>query len=240
MRAKLFIVYGSHPCATVEKALALKGIKYKTVELIPPSHAPLMKLRFGQRTVPALKINGEKLVGSRTILRRLDELVPESPLLPSDQTQAAKVLEAEEWGDSVLQAQARRLLWAALSGSHESVASYNDGAKVQLPAAVVKRLANGIIPIEKAMNGVSKKQTEKDLKSLMDHFDHVDHLIAEGVIGGIQPNAADLQIASSIRLLLTLDDVSERILSRPCAQLALRYFPDAAGRVPSGKLKIPA
>ncbi|CAN5450062.1 hypothetical protein BH20ACT17_BH20ACT17_03100 [soil metagenome] len=44
-----------------------------------------MRLRFAQRTVPALRLDGgEKVQGSRAILRRLDELVPEPPLLPAD------------------------------------------------------------------------------------------------------------------------------------------------------------
>ncbi|MBW3652715.1 MAG: glutathione S-transferase N-terminal domain-containing protein, partial [Actinobacteria bacterium] len=55
---KLYVVHSSHPCETVKKALELKAIPYKPVELLMPAHAPLQKLRFGKRTVPALKLDG--------------------------------------------------------------------------------------------------------------------------------------------------------------------------------------
>ena len=76
MPAKLYAVNGSHPCDTVERALQLKGVAYKVVELPPPAHALVMRALFGERTVPALKLeSGEKVQGSRAILARLDELV---------------------------------------------------------------------------------------------------------------------------------------------------------------------
>ena len=80
---KLFVVHSSHPSEAVRKALALKGIPYKTVELLIPTHVPLMRLRFGVRSVPALKLDGgAKVSGSRNIMRTLDELVADPPLLP--------------------------------------------------------------------------------------------------------------------------------------------------------------
>ena len=49
---KLYVVHSSHPSQAVRRALALKGIPHKTVELLIPTHAPLMRLRFGQRPTP--------------------------------------------------------------------------------------------------------------------------------------------------------------------------------------------
>ena len=49
------------------------------------------------------------------------------------------------------------------------------------------------------------------------------------------PNAADLQIGSTIRLLLTIGDVRPLIDARPAAQLA-RYFPPMVGEVEAGAL----
>ena len=46
----------------------------------------------------------------------------------------------------------------------------------------------------------------RDLAALPGLIDRVDELIAQGVIGGAEPNAADYQIATSISLLLTMDD----------------------------------
>ena len=82
MNVRLYVVNASHPCATVESALQRKGIAYKVTELPPPMHMALMRMRFGRRRrSPAITIDGEKISGSRAIMRRLDELVPE-PALP--------------------------------------------------------------------------------------------------------------------------------------------------------------
>src|SRR3712207_5603066 len=138
VEARLFIVYGSHPCATVERALQLKGIPYRTVELPPFIHAGVQRVVFGRRTVPGLQLDGEKLVGSRAILRRLEQLRPDPPLLPADPDQRARVEEAERWGDDVLQPVARRLLWPALKRSPAAAASFSKGAKFKLPGPVIR------------------------------------------------------------------------------------------------------
>jgi hypothetical protein len=50
-----------------------------------------------------------------------------------------------------------------------------------------------------------------------------DALLEEGTIGGAAPNAADLQILTSIRLLLAHEDLLHTIAPR---QAALRLIPD--------------
>jgi glutathione S-transferase len=52
------------------------------------------------------------------------------------------------------------------------------------------------------------------------------------VIGGEQPNVADFQIAPSVRLLMTFDDLRPAIESRPAGEHAKRFLPDAPGRIP--------
>ena len=63
-------------------------------------------------------------------------------------------------------------------------------------------------------------------------LDRVDELIAGGVIGGEQPNAADFQIAPSIGLAMTLDDLRPAIEGRPAGELAKRVVPDFPGDTP--------
>ena len=43
MPAKLYVVHGSHPCATVQRALEMKAVPYEVVELLPPMHAALQR-----------------------------------------------------------------------------------------------------------------------------------------------------------------------------------------------------
>ena len=71
---KLYVLPGSHPCAAVEAALRLKGIEFKRVDLLPSIQMLAGPLLYGGTTVPGMRLDGEKLVGSRTIMRRLDEL----------------------------------------------------------------------------------------------------------------------------------------------------------------------
>ena len=54
------------------------------------------------------------------------------------------------------------------------------------------------------------------------------------VVGGAQPNAADLQIGSGLALLLTIEDVANAFGARPPVDLARRWFPDYPGHVPAG------
>ena len=65
------------------------------------------------------------------------------------------------------------------------------------------------------------------------------------VLGGESLNAADLQIASNLRLLMALADLRPALEARPCGQLALRVFPEfpgdvAAGAIPAEFLAQPA
>ena len=239
MALKLFVVHGSHPCATVQRALELKGIEHDVVELPPPLHAPVQRVLFGARTVPAVRFDdGEKLSGSRAILARLDELAPEPALLPSDPEARAAVLRAEEWGDEVLQPIARRLLWPAIKRNPGALASYSEHSKLPLPAPMIRLSAPMISRVEMKLNAASPEAERADLAALPEHLDRIDGWIAEGLIGGETPNAADLQIASTLRLMLTLEDLRAQIEPRPAAELALRLFPQADGHMPAGSLAV--
>ena len=63
-------------------------------------------------------------------------------------------------------------------------------------------------------------------------LDRIDAWIAEGVIGGPEPNAADYQLAPSVRLLMSFDDVRPFVEGRPCGEMAMRVVPDFPGRTP--------
>ncbi len=236
---KLYVVHSSNACATVEKALELKGIPYKTVEWLVPTHAVMQRLRFGVRTVPGLKLDGgEKISGSRAIVHRLDELVPDPPLLPADDGARAKVLEAERWGDEVLQSAARRIVWMALKQRPNAIPSYQAASQLpQLPRPVVRLVAPGIVAIERAMHHAADETVRADLHALPAQLDQVDEWILDGVLGGAkEPNAADLQIAASLRLLSTLADVRPMLAQRPGEALATALFADYPGEVPAGAL----
>jgi glutathione S-transferase len=236
MALDVFVVHGSHPCLTVLQALELKGIPHRVIELPPPLHAPVQRLLFGRRTVPGIRLDsGEKVVGSRAILRRLDALVPEPALLPAGGEARTGVLRAEEWGDQVLQPIARRLVWPALARRPDALASFLEGSRLpRIPGPVLRLLAPGLIAVERRMNGATPDAVRADLRSLPGHLDRVDGWLADGVLGGEQPNAADLQIAPSLRLLMAIGDVRKLIEPRPAGAYALRRVPHAGGAIPAG------
>jgi glutathione S-transferase len=238
MPAKLYVVHGSHPCRAVARALEIKGVPFKAVEYPPPLHAPVQRLRFGGRTVPSIIFEGgEKLSGSVAIMHRLEELVPEPPLYPSDPDQRAAVLEAERWGDEVLQPIGRRVLWPALGRNPRAMPSYLEGSTLpKLPGPVVVASAPLIVRTERRLNDATDEALRADLGALPSHLDHVDALIADGVIGGEPPNGADLQIVSTLRLLMTVADIRPLIEGRPAGELTLRLFPHHQGEIPAGTL----
>ena len=233
---KLYVLPGSHPCAAVEAALKLKGIDFKRVVLLPI--APLMvgPLRYGGTTVPGMRIGSERLVGSRTIMRRLDELKPEPPLLPAPGEESyGQVLDAERWGDEIFQGVPRRLIDAAFLRNPGAMESYAAETKLPLPRPLLRPALPLTARLMAIKNKASDESARADLLSLPQMLDRVDGWIADGVLGGERPNAADLQIGSTIMLLLSIGDVRPLIEGRPATRL-VGYFPPLVGEVPPGAL----
>ncbi len=113
--------------------------------------------------------------------------------------------------------------------------SYLGDMKLPLPIALMRPA----LPLTaRLMAGKSKARdgsAHAELAALPQQLERIDGWIAEGLLGGERPNAADLQIGSTLRLLMSLGDVRPLIEGRPAAQLT-RYFPPIAGDVPAGVL----
>ncbi len=54
------------------------------------------------------------------------------------------------------------------------------------------------------------------------------------MIGGDQPNAADLQIGATMRVLLTVGDLQPLLRGGVGERIARSIFPEYAGEVPAG------
>jgi glutathione S-transferase len=237
MPIKLYAVHGSHPCATVARALELKGMAFKVVELPPPAHAAFMRVRFGRRTVPGVRFeDGERVQGSRAILRRLDERVPEPALLPAEPEARKRVLEAERWGDEVLQAATRRILWPTLLANASAAPSFSEGSKFPLPAPVLRAAMPLVGRVELRLNATSDAARAAGLRELPTWLDRIDAWLGDGTLGGTPPNAADLQLAPSLTLLMAMEDLRAVIAPRPCGRWADALFPAPTGHIPAGAL----
>jgi glutathione S-transferase len=234
-KIKLFVLPGSHPCAAVEVAMRLKGIPFQQVNLLPMVQVAAGPLLYGGSTVPGMRIDGERVVGSRTIMRRLDLLAPEPPLLPADPAERERVLEAERWGDEVFQSVPRRVLDASWLIDAKTMESYAGDAKLPLPRAALRPALPLTAKLMARRNHADGEAVRADLAALAGQLEKIDAWIAEGLLGGEEPNAADLQIGSTIRLLQTVGDVRPLIEGHPAAALT-RYFPPMAGDIPAGTL----
>ena len=234
MAIKLYVIPGSHPSKAAELMLEHKGLPFKRVDLLTSMHRPTLKLLgFPGLTVPAMKADDRKVQGTRDISRTLDEIKPDPKLLPS-----SAVEEAERWGDDELQSVPRRMAWWALinlSGKERTETAKRSlaGYKLGLPVGVAARTVLPIAKVSAKYNHSTDENVKADLAGLPGKIDRVDALISEGVIGGDQLNAADFQIATSVRLLLAFDDVKDLIEGRPAADHARRVVRDYDAHFPA-------
>lgn len=206
-----------------------KGVPCRVVNFLPGFH-PLLVRAAGFRggTVPALRVDGRRVQGSLQISRTLDELKPEPALFPADPERRARVEKAERWGDVELQPVPRRIFRWMLA--HRPEVRRWMAAEVGMPAPGLMATVNA--PLARRFARVvdaDDAHVRADLDGLGATLDRVDALIADGTIGGDEPNAADFQIASSVRSLLALSDLEGRIGDRPATELARRLFPDYPG-----------
>ncbi|MCW2978906.1 MAG: Glutathione S-transferase domain protein [Solirubrobacterales bacterium] len=233
MTNRLYVIPGSHPAITARLMLDFKGIDYKRTDLMPVvAKGALRALGFPRTTVPALKIGGEKVQGSCEIARALDRIQPDPPLFPADPDRRAAVEDAERFGDERLQHPIRQLLWWGFKHEKENLRGYSEGARLGVPIGLAIKTGGPLVAISARLNEASDPSARAALAALPALLDQVDAYIADGTIGGPERNAADLQIATSIGLALTLDDLKPLIETRPAAALAREIVPNYPGHTP--------
>jgi glutathione S-transferase len=234
MEARLFVIPASHPSIAASLMLEHKRISYKRTDLMPViSKGALRVAGFPGVTVPALRIDGERVQGSREISRTLDRLVPDPPLFPADTERRAAVEAAERFGDEDLQSPIRQILWWTIKKDKRSLRSYSEGASLGLPIGLAMKTAAPIVALSARFNEADEAHCRRALAELPAMLDRVDAWIADGTLGGEVPNAADFQIATSIGLALTLEDLRPLIAPRPAGALASRLVPDYPGHTPA-------
>src|SRR4051812_25178959 len=194
-RLTIHVLPPSHPCAAVEAALKLKGLEYERVELQAGRHGEEMERLYGEgnTTVPGLLIDGEPVHGSNAILERIEQLVAEPPLFPEELGDT--VAAAARWGDEELQDLGRRLPWGALHFRPESMGTLAGGKPLD-PAGT--DFAIRFVRGSWKYHGITAERLAADLADLPAKLDRIDAFVAEGVLGGERPNAADLQIGATL------------------------------------------
>jgi glutathione S-transferase len=233
MRATLFALPASHPSLAAQLMLEHKGVDYRRIDLVAAAHRAILRgLGFPGTTVPAVRVDGARIQGTTNIALALDALIPERPLFPADGDRRREVVEAEAWGNEVLQPVPRRLVWNGLGHDRSELGTYLEGAKLGIPMPIAARVAPPIAMLARRLNQATDENARRDLAALPGLIDRVDELIERGVIGGAERNAADYQIATSISLLLTMDDLRPAIEDRPAGRLAREVVEHQPGHLP--------
>ncbi len=147
--------------------------------------------------------------------------------IPEDPELRDAVQEAELWGERVLQPIPRRTIRRHLTDSYDLRVWFAANAT---PFPAPRATAVALAPTARVfarLAGASREVTAQDDAGLDDLLDRVDELIGFGVLGGDVPNAADFQIAPSVRSLAAFAHLRDRVAAHaPAWKLAHRYVPD--------------
>jgi glutathione S-transferase len=227
MKVTLFSLAVSPPGIGTRLMLEHKAIAHRIVYLVPAMHMlPLRLLGFREKTVPALRIDGERIQGSLRIARELERRVPEPPLFPADRRERTAIEEAEAWGESVLQAVVRHTVRNAAMREHSVREWTARSAHIPAPRLVAALAAPYTRWFAVGYSGASDDAARADLARLDELLDEADRLIALGVIGAGRLNAADCQVAPNVRALMAIPELRARIAARPVGALAMRLVPE--------------
>lgn len=230
-KVKLFMFPGSNSVLTGRLMLDHKGIDYQLVKLPPGIHAfMLLALGFETMSVPAMKLDGRRVQGTRSISRVLDELVPERPLFPADPVRRAAVEDAERWGEGFQNA-TRRIFYCVARRDRKAFRSVMLPERA-LPMRVFLRVGAGlIIRLASGAHRATEDACREDVALLPTRLDQIDAWIEAGVLDGKELNAADFQIAANVSALLRSEDLAPLIEGRRAAGWARRVAPDYPGHL---------
>jgi glutathione S-transferase len=234
LKVTLYGIPGSHPVMSAQLMLEHKGIPYRRRDLFPVASRFIVPrlLGFDGNRVPALKIDGRRVQGSRRVARELDRIQPEPPLFPSDPSKLADVEEAENWGDPFQQIP-RTIIWWALRKQPRAMPGFLEDARlgVPLPPRILARTAGPIVWQAARLNDASDDGVRGKIEEVPAALDRIDAWIAEGVLDGEELNAADFELATTVRLLMAFADFEPVIDARPAGAWARRVVPRAPGRI---------
>ena len=246
----LYVIPGSHACRSGILMLEHKRVPHRRVEVTTLTHPLQVRLRgfnaggekrvAGERrtpslrggdrlgTVPALAADGRRVSTNRQIARFLEERHPEPPLFPADPRERRAVEEAERWANDTLQMEARRIA-LALAVRHPWAASRAtaDGRMGYLlyRHALTRRI---VMPLLGRLAFAVDPDGPDPIAGLPPMLDRIDAWIAGGVLGGDQPNVADLMVAPSLALILYRPDARPLFEGRPALELVDRLLPEPA------------
>ena len=181
-----------------------------------------------------MKIDGRRVQGSRTIAQELERLQPEPPLFPADPESGPR------WWRRALRRRGAPgpdppdHVWAAARARRRRL-SYSEGARLGLPHGAGGEIGGAARrPRGPPQRGDRRERRGPRWRSCRRLLQRVDDVIAAGTIDGEELNAADFQIAASMRLPMTMPGPApaDRVPSRGRAR-ARGPCPEFAGDLPA-------
>lgn len=212
--------------------LDLKQLEVHEVGVLPGMQRVHLRLAgFRGGTVPALKIGGRRIQGSRKIARALEEIKPEPPLFPADPALRPRVEEAERWGEEELQPVPRRIFRWGLARDATLREWLSARSGVPAPAVAARLSALNARYYARVVHA-SDRAIRQDLTQLPAMLEHADDLLEGGTLSTDPPTAATLQVLSSVRALDAFTDLHQAVAAHPSAAVARELLPDYPEPVP--------
>lgn len=226
MKVTLYGMRHSHAVLAARLMLERKGLRRDVRDAFPGLHPIVVRAAgFPGRTVPALRLGDELVQGTLNISRALDGRFAGAPLFPSDAEQRTAVEQAERWAHDELQPVATRIFrWAGAVDNR--VRAWMASEVIGWPLGSV--LGHAFTPVMAYYAGVVGADADRvrlDLEGLPGKLQHADGLLAAGVLGGPQTNAADCQVVAILRLLGAHEDLRPLVASSRVGRIALDRVP---------------
>jgi len=217
--------------------LDLKRVEYEVMKVAPLNQRLHLRLAgFRGGTVPALKLDGRKIQGSRAIARALDERWPEPALFPADPRARSRVEDAERWGDEELQPIPRRLFRFGVATNAELRRWVVERQGVPAPgvaaAALRPLMAYYARTVEADGRRASEAAVRADVAALPALLARIDRLLDDGTVTVDPPNAATLQLLVTVRLLDGFQDLHDLVNAHACAEPARELFAEYRAKLP--------
>jgi glutathione S-transferase len=178
-------------------------------------------------TVPAMKLDGERIQSNHEIARFLDRRHPEPPLYPADPDRRRAIEEAEKWGNEVLQMVARRITFMGVLHGRDGLV--NRGGDGRLGPLLWRNDTVRYFGAKFAGRSTFKATPGEEaelLSQVPELLDRVDRYIADGALNGEELNAADFMIAPSLALFYYRPDLRPLVEARPLNAFVDRLLPE--------------
>jgi hypothetical protein len=141
------------------------------------------------------------------------------------------VQEAERWGEQELQEVPRIVFRWGLVNDMALRRWFAEDAGFPAPA-VAARLSGPVTRYYARVCGADAAAAQRALGGLEGMLDHVDVLLGEGTLRSDPPNAAALQVLSTVRALDAFTDLHAQVEAHSAAAVAREVFPEYPGPVP--------